>query len=381
VEAGQDFSNGQDLAGIISLAQAVSAGILGGTGGTTPLGTTPTAPPPPLQVAAQVISVAAEGVGGVYGTVKSARNGNGVGILAGALEAAAAAAAGIGMLPGTQTQTLNTISTALGAASVATNMGSDFANGNLAQGLVDSLNLYLPALALANANASSDNNITTANDATSNMFILASWSEQPTGIDFKIITENEGGVQTSGYVPPSGGAGVDHSGMTIGAGIDIGNQSVSGLQNLVRNYGLSADLVQKLAPYVGISGQPALTFLQANPIILSAAEVTNLDEAFWAYKGATLAAQFDSAQHIGLTFSMLPSNTQTALADMYWHYANLANGYLTKTQLWTEITTGNWSAAANNIATWTPVPIARNQAMGNLITQDLKAGLMPTPGH
>jgi len=61
------------------------------------------------------------------------------------------AAAGIGMLPGSQTQTLNAISTAPGAASVATNMGSDFANGNLAQGLVDSLNLYLPALALANA--------------------------------------------------------------------------------------------------------------------------------------------------------------------------------------------------------------------------------------
>jgi hypothetical protein len=101
------------------------------------------------QVTAQVISVAAEGVGGVYGIVNSAQNGNGVGILAGALEAAAAAAAGIGMLPGTQTQTLNTISAALGAASVATNMGSDFANGNLAQGLVDSLNLFLPAVAQA----------------------------------------------------------------------------------------------------------------------------------------------------------------------------------------------------------------------------------------
>jgi len=43
------------------------------------------------------------------------------------------------------------ISTALGAGSVATNVGSDFASGNLAQGLVDSLNLILPAVAAAKA--------------------------------------------------------------------------------------------------------------------------------------------------------------------------------------------------------------------------------------
>ena len=152
VQAGQAFSQGQDLAGILSLAEAVSAGILGGTGGTTPLGTTPVPDLTIAQQTAQVINLAAEGVGGVYGVVKSAQNGNGVGILASALEAAAAAAAGIGMdSGGTTQQTLNLISTALGAGSVATNVGSDFASGNLAQGLVDSLNLILPAVAQAYA--------------------------------------------------------------------------------------------------------------------------------------------------------------------------------------------------------------------------------------
>jgi hypothetical protein len=154
IEAGQAFSSGEDVQGLLSLAEAVSAGISGGTGGTTPLGTTSTVSPTTLQTAAQVINVAAEGVGGVYGTVQSAENGNAVGILSGALEAAAAAAAGIGIDdgPGQAQQTLNLISAALGAASVGTNMGSDFASGNLAQGLIDSLNLYLPAEALANAN-------------------------------------------------------------------------------------------------------------------------------------------------------------------------------------------------------------------------------------
>ncbi len=154
-QAGQAFANGQDLAGILSLAEAVSAGILGGTGGTAPLGTTPVPAPTVAQTVAQEINVAAEAVGGVYGVVKSTETGNAIGILAGALEAAAAAAAGIGIEagPGQAQQTLNLISTALGAASVVTNMGGDFASGNLAQGLVDSLNLYLPAEAAANATA------------------------------------------------------------------------------------------------------------------------------------------------------------------------------------------------------------------------------------
>ena len=140
--SGQAFSNGQDLQGLLTLAQAVAAGITGGAGGTAP-GT-------PAPVPAQVLNAAAQGVGGVYGAVQSAANRNAAGMLAGALEAAAAGAAGIGLSYGGQTQTaLNLISAALGSAGIATNMASDFASGNLGQGLLDSLNLYLPAVAQA----------------------------------------------------------------------------------------------------------------------------------------------------------------------------------------------------------------------------------------
>ena len=138
--AGEDFSNGQDVSAILSTAAAISAGITGGAGGTP--GTTP----PP--VSAQIINAAVQGVGGVYGVVQSAETGNGVGILAGALEAAAAAASGIGMYEGGQTQAmLNSVATALGTIGLATNVGSAFASGNIALGLEDSLNLFLPALA------------------------------------------------------------------------------------------------------------------------------------------------------------------------------------------------------------------------------------------
>ncbi len=135
-QAGQAFSNGEDVQGILSLAQAVGMGANG-------FGATQTA---------QIIAAASQGVGGVYGVVTSAENGNAAGILAGALEAAAAGATGIGLYESGQTQTtLNAIAVGLGTAGVATAVASDFASGNLGQGLVDSLNLYLPAVAQAYA--------------------------------------------------------------------------------------------------------------------------------------------------------------------------------------------------------------------------------------
>jgi hypothetical protein len=147
---------------------------------------------------------------------------------------------------------------------------------------------------------------------------------------------------------------------------------------LVQNYGISADLAQELAPYIGITGQPALTFIDANPLTLTNEETTNLDDSFWTYAGASVAAKFNSAQTFGagFTFSQLPSNTETAIADMYWHYGPS----IFSSNLWTQIITGNWQAAANNIETWgDPNAVARNNAMGNLIQQDINSGLLPTP--
>ena len=176
-QAGQDFSNGQDLAGILSLAQAVGAGI-GGAAGISAGGSVATTP-----IATQVINAAAQGVGGVYGVVRSAQSGNAAGLLAGALEAAAAGATGIGMVSSAQTQAmLNAISAALGTAGVATTMASDFASGNLGQGLVDSLNLYLPAVAQAFVNAQS-NQSDVQNTVTANVVPNVSRSDLVSSVD------------------------------------------------------------------------------------------------------------------------------------------------------------------------------------------------------
>ena len=210
------LSNGQDLQGLLTLAQAVAAGITGGAGGTAP-GT-------PAPVSAQVLNAAAQGVGGVYGAVQSDQNGNAAGMLAGALEAAAAGAAGIGMLPGTRTQTLNLISAALGSSGIATNMASDFASGNLGQGLLDSLNLFLPAVAQAFANTQSNQSALRMNSA-----IFQAASANPASYvsipDFGGIVaaaENAPTILTSGI----GSSGVTETVVPVAAG-DLTNVDAS----------------------------------------------------------------------------------------------------------------------------------------------------------
>ena len=169
-EAGKAFSNGQILQGVLSLAAA--AGI-----GSEVLGYTNTS---------QVINIAAEGVGGVYGAVQSAQNGDALGVVAGVLEAAAAAASGYAASTDTSSPfdgaggeigpdgsivpdpsvTTNpftglpdpglkdfatTVSDYLAKGSVALSLSDAFSQGNLAGGLVSSLSAVLQNLAASYA--------------------------------------------------------------------------------------------------------------------------------------------------------------------------------------------------------------------------------------
>lgn len=141
-QAGQAFSNGQDVQGVLDLLQAG-----GFAAGSLQLGQLQT-----------VLALAAQGAGGIYGVVTSAETGNGVGILTGLLEAAAASAGGLAFDSTTVADqaALSSISQLLSYAAIGTTFGNDLANGQLAQGLIDSLNGWLPNLVSASVNDTSN---------------------------------------------------------------------------------------------------------------------------------------------------------------------------------------------------------------------------------
>ena len=73
----------------------------------------------------------------------------------------------------------------------------------------------------------------------------------PENIDYKFLSDLEGGSKTMGYVPA---ASVSKSGVTIATGFDLGQRNENDLKSLK----LSVALTNKLKPYLGIKANSAL---------------------------------------------------------------------------------------------------------------------------
>ncbi|MCA9700002.1 MAG: hypothetical protein KC431_20930, partial [Myxococcales bacterium] len=83
-------------------------------------------------------------------------------------------------------------------------------------------------------------------------------------IDWHFIHELEGSVLKAN-VP---NAANSKSGATVGSGFDLGARNVADLQGL----GLPPQLIEKFKPYLGKQGMTAKTFLDQNPLTITAAE-------------------------------------------------------------------------------------------------------------
>jgi len=101
-----------------------------------------------------------------------------------------------------------------------------------------------------------------------------------------VLARFEGKGIPRGYVPCEGsnytGVGkwegkipLGVSGVTIGTGFDLGQQSRESL----RAMGLAPALREKLTPYLGCRKKAALEQLYARPLVLTAEEVKELDDA------------------------------------------------------------------------------------------------------
>lgn len=90
------------------------------------------------------------------------------------------------------------------------------------------------------------------------------------GVDTSHIFDNEGGLYLTGYVPSyyskrrDKDVVIGNSGVTVGAGIDLGSTSKEELES----YGLSKEGVAKLEPYLGLKKDKAMEALKATPFEL-----------------------------------------------------------------------------------------------------------------
>lgn len=155
-------------------------------------------------------------------------------------------------------------------------------------------------------------------------------------VDWNFIKELEG-FRTHAYLPmDKDGNVLGQSGVTIGMGFDLGQQSAGNLKDILSDH---PDLFTKLYPYCGIKGVKAKNFLQAHPLSLSTEELDmvqcRIEETFYR----RLEKEYED--NSDLTFSMLSPAQQTVLMSVAYQYGNLAVKCPT---FWKYATKGLWKS-------------------------------------
>ena len=120
------------------------------------------------------------------------------------------------------------------------------------------------------------------------------------------------GFETSGYVPSVNGVPLGASGVTIGKGVDLGQQTPDGLLSM----GVTPDIVDKLRPYFGAKKMAAVNLLKEQPLKLSTEEATFLsNKVSDAYIHAT-AKRFDQYASRTGAFQNSPQQVQAVAVSL-----------------------------------------------------------------
>ncbi|MCP1197460.1 pesticin C-terminus-like muramidase [Acetobacter senegalensis] len=158
-------------------------------------------------------------------------------------------------------------------------------------------------------------------------------------VDTSFIEAKEG-VKSEGYVPLNPDNTVmGNSGVTIGVGIDLGQQSVESLKNA----GVDPSIIQKLTPYLGLQRDEALSFVKQNPLSLSNPELTSLDNTFIHSQIDATATHFQ--QLSGKEFTSLPYEVKTALVDITYQFPSTSSA----PKFWDAVGREDWAGAVKEL--------------------------------
>lgn len=160
--------------------------------------------------------------------------------------------------------------------------------------------------------------------------------------------------QTEGYIPcrkrnftgrndfAQCGEVIASSGVTIGTGLDLGQQSAKSL----RDMGLGATLMVRFAPYLGLSRMAAVAALQRAPLTIMPAQCAELDELVHAHYIRNAAKAYDRAAV--LRFEDIPAEAQTVIVSLFYQ---LGSGPKAYPIAWALLCASAWAGAAHELKT------------------------------
>ena len=169
-----------------------------------------------------------------------------------------------------------------------------------------------------------------------------------------------GGSNPERYIP------MGASGVTIACGLDLGQQSASGLKRMV----LPAELVAIFRPYLGKQGAEAVEALHAAPFSISAEQCAVVNACVHADYIERAASLFDRNSRTK-SFADLPWQAQAVIVSLFYQLGGpqpSANhpGYPI---LYSCLCDGDWQAAARELKTGFRRYVQRRAAEAELLEE------------
>ncbi len=188
----------------------------------------------------------------------------------------------------------------------------------------------------------------------------------PIHVDFikKFLGLMEGQGITRGYVPMKNGAVLGVSGVTIGTGCDLGQQTAAGLMDM----GVPHSIVIKLLPYIGLKKQAAVEAIKCQPLTLTAAEIKTLDDAVIGRYVRDIEARYNK-DNPTYRFADIPPEAQAVVVSLLYQRGLASPKSYPNT--WALLLKADWPGAAAKLCTgslWSGYQ-TRRAAEGNLLKQ------------
>ena len=155
----------------------------------------------------------------------------------------------------------------------------------------------------------------------------------PENIDYKFLSQLEGGSKITGYVPA---ASVSKSGVTIATGFDLGQRNEADLKRL----GLSIALTTKLKPYLGKKAKDAQALIKKSPLTITSVQADEIDKSVKKKHIEQIKIKYNSVPGNKKKFADLPSQAQTVISSVSFQYGT---GLSTRApKFWKAVTTQDW---------------------------------------
>ena len=158
-------------------------------------------------------------------------------------------------------------------------------------------------------------------------------------IDWPFIGQLEGDL-------PYGHQPTATSGITIGSGFDLKEKTVSSLKAME----FDGDLIDKLEPYLGLTGDEAALKIKEKNLVLGADDISTINRLSKKHYTADIMDQYERAT--GKEFWKLTPEQQTIIMSVGYQYGSFKNTDTLKdrpVKFWKKVREDDWTGVVNEL--------------------------------